>query len=105
MNWYSKFTISDDGTGANGAGYVQQTFGSEFIFDLEASYEVNEMFTITAGAQNVLNNHPDKFDNRAFGLGPVYTATGARFTGDIYPDASPFGFNGGFWYLKAAFKF
>jgi iron complex outermembrane receptor protein len=98
MNWYSKFTVSDDGP-------VSQTFGSEFVFDLEASYEFNDMFTITAGAQNIFDNYPEKFDNRPGGLGPVYASTGGRFTGDVYPDVSPFGFNGGFWYLKAGFKF
>jgi len=49
--------------------------------------------------------YPDKYDNRAGGLGPVYASTGGRFTGDIYPDVSPFGFNGGFWYAKVGFKF
>lgn len=106
VNWYSKYTMSDDGSGPDGLTYVQQTFSSEFVFDLEVSYEVNDMFTITAGAQNILDNYPDKFKNQAVGgLGPVYASTGGRFTGDVYPDVSPFGFNGGFWYLKAGFKF
>jgi iron complex outermembrane receptor protein len=97
MNWYSKYTQTDDGP-------VAQTFSSEFVFDLEASYEFNDMFTLTAGAQNILDNYPEKYSNTA-GLGPVYASTGGRFTGDVYPDISPFGFNGGFWYLKAGFKF
>lgn len=97
MNWYSKFTVTDDGP-------VSQTFGSEFVFDLEVSYEVNDMFTLTAGAQNIFSNYPDKFSDTAGTLGPVYP-TGGRFTGDIYPDVSPFGFNGGFWYAKVGFKF
>ncbi len=98
VNWYSKYTVSDDGP-------VQQTFGSEFVLDLEVSYEINEMFTVAAGAQNILNNYPDKFSDAKGTLGPVYASTGGRFTGDVYPDTSPFGFNGGFWYVKAGFKF
>jgi iron complex outermembrane receptor protein len=105
MNWYGKYTQSDDGAGLNGASYVEQTFGSEFVFDLEVTYTFNDNFTLSAGAQNIFSNYPDKYDNRAGGLGPVYASTGGRFTGDIYPDVSPFGFNGGFWYLKAGFKF
>jgi iron complex outermembrane receptor protein len=97
-NWYSKFTVTDDGP-------VQQTFGSEFVFDLEASYEVNSNFTISVGANNIFDNYPDKFSNTAGTLGPVYASTGGRFTGDVYPDTSPFGFNGGFWYAKVGFKF
>lgn len=98
MNWYGKYTMTDDGP-------VSQTFGSEFVFDLEVSYELNENFTLSAGAQNIFSNYPDKFSNTKGTLGPVYASTGGRFTGDIYPDVSPFGFNGGFWYAKAGFKF
>ncbi|WP_420143386.1 TonB-dependent receptor plug domain-containing protein [Sphingobium sp.] len=105
MNWYGKYKVFDDGAGLNGASYVQQSFGSEFVFDFEASYEVNSNFTLSAGVQNLFSNYPDKYDNRAGGLGPVYGSTGGRFTGDIYPDVSPFGFNGGFWYGKVGFKF
>ncbi|NWK95464.1 TonB-dependent receptor [Sphingobium lactosutens] len=98
MNWYGKYTVTDDGP-------VSQTFGSEFVFDLEVSYEINENFTLSAGAQNIFSNYPDKFSNTKGTLGPVYASTGGRFTGDIYPDVSPFGFNGGFWYGKVGFKF
>jgi iron complex outermembrane receptor protein len=98
MNWYGKYTMTDDGP-------VSQTFGSEFVFDLEVSYEINENFTLSAGAQNIFSNYPDKFSNTNGTLGPVYASTGGRFTGDIYPDVSPFGFNGGFWYGKVGFKF
>jgi iron complex outermembrane receptor protein len=105
MNWYGKYKVFDDGAGLNNATYVQQTFGSEFVFDFEASYKVNDNFTLSAGVQNLFSNYPDKYDNRAGGLGPVYGSTGGRFTGDIYPDVSPFGFNGGFWYGRVGFKF
>ncbi|AEG49321.1 TonB-dependent receptor plug [Sphingobium chlorophenolicum L-1] len=98
MNWYGKYTQTDDGP-------VSQTFGSEFVFDVEVSYEINKNVTLTAGAQNIFSNYPDKFSNTKGTLGPVYASTGGRFTGDIYPDVSPFGFNGGFWYGKVGFKF
>ncbi|HUD95793.1 TonB-dependent receptor [Sphingobium sp.] len=98
MNWYGKYTVTDDGP-------VSQTFGSEFVFDLEVSYEINENFTLSAGAKNIFSNYPEKFSNTKGTLGPVYASTGGRFTGDIYPDVSPFGFNGGFWYGKVGFKF
>ncbi|MEJ7927902.1 TonB-dependent receptor [Sphingobium sp. AN641] len=93
VNWYGKYKIIEDG------GFLE-TFGSEFIVDLEASYEINDNFTVTGGVQNLFSNYPDKITQ-----GGVFASTGGRFTGDIYPDASPFGFNGGFWYGKVAFKF
>jgi iron complex outermembrane receptor protein len=93
MNWYSKFTVSDDGV-------APETFGSEFVFDLEASYTLNENFTLSAGAQNLFDNYPDKITQ-----GGTFASTGGRFTGDVYPDTSPFGFNGGFWYVKVGVNF
>ena len=44
MNWYGKYTQTDDGP-------VSQTFGSEFVFDFETSYEVNDNFTLSVGVQ------------------------------------------------------
>ncbi|KRB82798.1 TonB-dependent receptor [Sphingomonas sp. Root710] len=98
VNWYSKYSTADDGPGPN--GYISETFSSEFVFDIEASYEVTENFTLSIGAQNLFDNYPDKIT-----LGGTFPSTGGRFTGDVYPDTSPFGFNGGFYYAKVGFKF
>jgi iron complex outermembrane receptor protein len=101
VNWYGKNSAIDDGTGPNGESFIEQTFGSEFVFDIEATYEFNDNFTISVGAQNLTDQYPDRIT-----LGGTYASTGGgRFTGDLYPDTSPFGFNGGFWYAKAGFKF
>jgi len=99
-NYYSNYSVADDGTGPNGESYIEETFGSEFVFDLEASYEVNSNFTVSVGAQNIFDNYPDRIT-----LGGTFPSTGGRFTGDVYPDTSPFGFNGGFWYAKVGFSF
>jgi iron complex outermembrane receptor protein len=101
VNWYGKNSAIDDGTGPNGETYIEQVFPSEFVFDVEVTYEVNDMFTVSAGAQNIFDNYPERIT-----LGGTFPSTGGgRFTGDLYPDTSPFGFNGGFWYVKAGFKF
>nr|WP_299593599.1 TonB-dependent receptor [Sphingomonas bacterium] len=100
-NWYGKNSAIDDGTGPNGESYIEQVFGSEFVFDIEATYAFNDTFSLSVGAQNLTDNYPDRIT-----LGGTYASTnGGRFTGDLYPDTSPFGFNGGFWYAKAGFKF
>jgi iron complex outermembrane receptor protein len=100
VNFYSKYATADDGTGPNGESYIAETFGSEIVFDLEASYKLNENFTLSVGAQNLFDNYPDKIT-----LGGTYPSTGGRFTGDVYPDTSPFGFNGGFWYVRVGINF
>jgi iron complex outermembrane receptor protein len=91
-NYYDSFTV----TATNG---IAQEFGDEFVLDLEASYRFNKHVSVAAGVQNLLDNYPDK-DRRS--LDPVYGLPG---NGNQYIDASPFGYNGGFWYTRASVTF
>ncbi len=63
----------------------------KFLVDLEASYDLSESVTLLAGAQNVFDTYPEK--NPA-----------GEVAGLIYPEGSPFGFNGGFYYLRASWQ-
>ena len=56
--------------------------------DAEIEYTFNENMSIVLGAQNVFDTVPDKVPQ------PENNA------GQIYPEESPFGFNGGFYYLQ-----
>lgn len=78
---------------------IAQEFGAKFVADLEASYRSNDRFTVAAGAQNLFDEYPDK-DRRS--LDPVYGLPG---NGNQYIDASPFGYNGGFWYTRVTATF
>lgn len=91
-NYYDSFTV----TAASG---VAQTFGSEIIADIEASYQLTENIQLAVGAQNLFDNYPDR-DRRT--LDPVF---GLPANGNQYIDASPFGYSGGFWYLRAGVTF
>ena len=58
-------------------------------------------FTLTAGAINIFNTHPDKIANTA--ANPIYVLTGSTADGQVYPRlGGPFGINGGFWYVRLA---
>lgn len=92
VNYYDSFTV----TASNN---IAQEFGAKFVADLEASYRINERFTLAAGAQNLFDEYPDK-DRRS--LDPVYGLPG---NGNQYIDASPFGYNGGFWYTRVSAAF
>ncbi len=61
---------------------------SAFLVDVEGSYAVTEEVTVTLGAQNVFDEYPSK--------NPV-----GEVAGLVYPEGSPFGFNGGFYYVRA----
>lgn len=63
------------------------TFDEEILLDVEVGYTWNDRYTLIAGAQNVLDEFPDK-DPRSLSLG------------NKFPEASPFGFNGGFYYTR-----
>ncbi|RKF21231.1 TonB-dependent receptor [Altericroceibacterium spongiae] len=75
--------------------------GSEFVADLEARYRVTDSVTLAVGAENLFDNYPDK-DIRAPGQpnSNWYVPTQATVSGNRYVDSSPFGYNGGFWYVR-----
>lgn len=61
------------------------------LVDLEASWSIGESLTFTAGGQNALNRYPEE-------------NPGAMFSGNRYGPGSPFGSNGGFYYLRLAYR-
>jgi len=73
---------------------LDQRFGAEWLLDLEMSYAVTKALTLTLGGQNVLDSFPDKDARQA-----------QKNIGLVYPQFSPIGYNGGFWYARATAKF
>ncbi len=69
-----------------------QFYSGTTIVDAEVAYTWNERTTIVLGAQNLLDETPDENPNAAAGVGNKYS----QFT--------PFGFNGGFWYLRVNWR-
>ena len=63
---------------------------SRLLADLEASYTMKTGLTIAGGAQNLFDAVPDRTSGAA---------------GTKYPEYSPYGFNGGFYYLRALYAF
>ena len=63
----------------------------KFLVDLEASYDISESVSVLVGAQNAFDTYPEK--NPA-----------GEVAGLIYPESSPFGFNGGYYYVKAMWR-
>ena len=54
---------------------------------------------VTIGANNLFNKYPDK------DLRSIDPNTGLPGNGNQYIDASPFGYNGGSWYVRVGIKF
>jgi len=78
ISYYDDWYDSEDG----------EFYSGKSILDLEAAYTWNENTTIVLGMQNALDETPDDNPSAAAGVGNKYS------------QYSPFGFNGGFWYLR-----
>ena len=95
-NYYSSWRNETD--------YPGQKFGSKFTGDLDVSYTFAEHFTLTLGAYNIFNTHPDKIAPSS--SNPIYDLTGSTADGQVYPrTGGPFGINGGFWYARVRVKY
>ena len=62
------------------------------LVDAQVSYQLTDSLELTAGVDNLFDEYPDKTPNPG-GLG------------QLYPEDSPFGFNGGTWYLQGRYTF
>jgi iron complex outermembrane receptor protein len=82
-NYYGGW--DDTGNDVNG-------IGAEVLVDAEVAYQVNESIEVVGGLANMFDAYPEK-------------NPGAGDLGQLYSEASPFGFNGGAWYLRARMQF
>ncbi len=82
-NYFGEWEDTGNGTGTQGA---------EVNFDAEFGYYLNDQIELIIGANNIFDNYPDENPN-------------AASLGQLYPESSPSGFNGGSYYLKARFRF
>ena len=81
------------GAPANVADWAS-TYESRWFLDAEAAYSVNEALTVVVGAQNLLDEYPQ-----------TTTQAAQNGVGMLYPENSPYGFNGGYYYLRATWDF
>lgn len=72
---------------STGNGY---NVGSQTLIDAQVTYYLDENLEFTLGVDNLFDDYPDE-------------NPGAGSTGQLYPEDSPFGFNGGTWYLRGRY--
>jgi iron complex outermembrane receptor protein len=90
-NYYGKWI---DAVPAVSAVAFDQTHSARWLIDMEASYNITENFSLAVGGNNIFNTYPEKEKL------PANIANGM-----LYPQHSPYGYNGGFWYVRATAKF
>ena len=75
---------------------LDEFYTPKILTDISINYKAKSWMTITVGANNVFNVYPDKlkyYQNSAQGIF-IYN-----------PEASPFGFYGGYYFVSMAFSF
>ncbi len=75
----------------DGGDNTRVNAGPQWLADLETSYTMKTGLTISVGAQNLFDSYPDR--------------SRPGVSGTKYPEYAPFGFNGGFYYLRALYAF
>lgn len=70
---------------------ADKCYDSEWLFDVEAAYTFNDQWSFIVGAQNVFDeNGPIDQDNLDGTIG----------SGNTFEQGTPFGQDGGFWYVR-----
>ena len=94
---------NDDGDNPTGNfEYFKDQIGVTLITNLDVGYQFTEALKLSVGAQNLFNRFPNKLNPNI--LGRENAAEDDVAVGQ-YPIFSPFGINGGFYYVKAAYRF
>ena len=66
--------------------------GATIMVDAQVSYQVSDELELVLGVDNLFDEYPD-------------SNPGQGGVGQLYPEDSPFGFNGGSWYLQGRYSF
>ena len=75
---------------------LDEFYTPKILTDISINYKAKSWMTITVGANNVFNVYPDKLK---------YYRNSAQGIFIYNPEASPFGFYGGYYFVSMAFSF
>ncbi|WP_237067346.1 TonB-dependent receptor plug domain-containing protein [Microbulbifer guangxiensis] len=87
--WESTFGLFGPGDASDATSY-----GSEILVDVEATFTLADNYKVSVGGENIFDTLPDDEADPTL-----------QFLGVRQSLTSPFGFNGGFWYLRASAEF
>lgn len=93
LNYYGAWE-STGGLFGPGDGTDTNAYGPDTLVDIEARWTLAEKYTLAIGGDNVFDVEPDDEQNGVL-----------QFLGVQASLTSPYGFNGGFWYIRASASF
>ena len=94
VNYFGSFWDSEDGRNAVGLtggpmqAWLYPPYSGKVLLDVELGIPFGDAVTLAIGAENLLNTYPD------------INMFGASTVGNQYPQFSPFGFNGAYYYTR-----
>ena len=81
---------------------TRSTFETTPITDIEIAFKPVRSVKLSVGANNLVNIYPDKLNPA---LLASYRADNNNAAVTQYPTFSPYGFNGGYYYVKLGYTF
>jgi iron complex outermembrane receptor protein len=90
-------------TNGNRPVYYNTRIGTTVITNLDLGYQANKHLKLDIGANNLFNRYPNQTNGTL-----LYYARRALDNGTavfIYPLFSPYGFEGGYYYVRAGYRF
>jgi iron complex outermembrane receptor protein len=92
----------DDGDLTGTKIYYQNSIPVTLITNLDVGFQFTDHLKMSVGAQNLFNKFPPTLNP---GILNAENAAQDNAAVDRYPIFSPYGVNGGFYYVKALYKF
>ncbi|TDK66117.1 TonB-dependent receptor [Sapientia aquatica] len=89
---------SEDGT-----TFYQTTIHTKAITNLEIANHLTKSLTVSVGATNLFNQYPTRINGDL--TAAANKANDASVAVRIYPQYSPFGINGGYYYVRGNYSF
>ena len=89
LHYYGAYWDREDARSelGNAMSYLYPLYSGKPLVDLEVGFPLNDV-TLSVGAQNIFNTYPDENPGAVAGVGNRYGQFG------------PFGFNGGYYYVR-----
>jgi iron complex outermembrane receptor protein len=104
-SFYSEvYLLETARAGPDAGNLIKVPVKSAFITDLEIGYQILEPIKISIGANNLFNKYPTQRSNEFIRAAELANKERGYST-DKYPNFSPYGINGGYYYVRANFKF
>jgi iron complex outermembrane receptor protein len=82
--------------------YYNTRVGVMPITNLDIGYLAMDKLTLSVGAINLFNRYPNMINSTLLN---TYRAQDDNSAVTVYPSYSPFGINGGYWYVRGTYKF